>query len=121
MLAGEAGGGDHPLGAALAEAAGNQDAVDPFEPLEGVAVLERVGLDPFEVDLDRVGDAAVMERFDQRLIGVLEPGIFADDGDGHLALVLADRPADLLQRDRSGCGASPIPNAASTSSSRPSA
>ena len=93
VLAGEAGGVDHALRAALAEAAGNEDAVDPVEARRRVAVLQRLGLDPVEVDLDRVGDAAVVERLDQRFVGVLEAGVLADDGDRDLALVLVDGAA----------------------------
>ena len=87
VLPREAGGVDHALRAALAEAARHQDAVDPVELRRRVAVLEHLGLDPLEIDLHRVGDAAVVERLDQRLIGVLEAGVLADDGDRHLAFV----------------------------------
>ena len=54
----------------------------------GSPFSQRLGLDPLEVDLDGVGDAAVVERLDQRFVGVLEAGVLADDGDGHLALVV---------------------------------
>src|SRR6185503_19159996 len=96
VLAGEAGGGNHALRAALAEAARDKDAVHPFQALERIAVLERLRLDPFEIYLDGIGDAAVVERLDQRFVGVLEAGVLTDHGDGDLALVLADGPRDLL-------------------------
>ena len=70
---------DFAFRAALAEAAGHQDAVDVFEERRRILVLENFGLDPVEVDLHLVGDAAVRQRLDQRLIGVLHAGIFADD------------------------------------------
>lgn len=37
-----------------------------------------------------------MQSLDQRLIGILEAGIFADDRDRHLALRRADAVADLF-------------------------
>ena len=50
---------DLAFGAALAEAARHQNAVDLFEERRRVFVLEYVGFDPVEIDLDLVGDAAV--------------------------------------------------------------
>ena len=47
-------------------------------------------LDPVELDLDPVGHAAVRQRLDQRLVGVLEAGVLADDGDRDLALGIVD-------------------------------
>ena len=82
--------------AALAEAAGHQDAVDVFEERRRVFVLEDFGFDPVEIDLHLVGDAAMGQRFDQRLIGVLQAGILADDGDRDLAFRIADALVDRL-------------------------
>src|SRR5262249_61303992 len=70
---------DFSLGAALAEAARDQNAVHVLEKRRRILALEHLGFDPIEFDADLVGDAAVGERLDQRLIGVLEAGIFADD------------------------------------------
>src|SRR5262249_61517921 len=77
----ELGGADFSLGAALPETARHQDAVDVLQERRRVFPLEYLAFDPIEVDLDLVGDAAVRERLDQRLIGVLETGIFAHDRD----------------------------------------
>ena len=77
---------DLSFGAALAEAARHQNAVDVLEEGRRILTLEHLGLDPVEIDPDLVGDAAVGERLDQRLIGVLEPGILADDRDGDIRL-----------------------------------
>src|SRR5207237_1637470 len=77
---------DLALGAALAESAGHQDAVDVLEEWRWILVLEYLALDPVEIDLHLVGDAAMRERLDQRLIRILHAGIFADDGDGNVAL-----------------------------------
>src|SRR5687767_9823452 len=60
-LAREAGGVDLAFRAALAEAAGHQDAVYAFEMLDRVLALEDFGIDPVEIDLHVVGDAAVAQ------------------------------------------------------------
>ena len=85
---------DLALGAALAEAAGHQDAVDVLEERRRVLVLEDLALDPVEIDLHLVGDAAMRQRLDQRLVGVLHAGVLADDGDGDLAFRIADALVD---------------------------
>ena len=87
---------DLALGAALAEAARHQDAVDVFEERRRVLLLEHLGLDPVEIDLHLVGDAAVRERLDQRFVGVLHAGVLADDGDRDLAFRIADALVDQL-------------------------
>ena len=92
---------DLAFGAALAEAAGHQDAVDVFEERRGVFVFEHLALDPVEIDLDLVGDAAVAQRLDQRLVGVLHAGVLANDGDGDRAFGVAHALIDdvpTLQR-----------------------
>ena len=94
---------DLALGAALAEAAGHQNAVDVFEERRGILVLEHLALDPVEIDLHLVGDAAMRQRLDQRFVGVLHAGVLADDGDGHRAFGIADALVDdvpALQRRR---------------------
>ncbi len=88
------GGENFALGAALAEAARHQNAVDMFEERRRILVLEHFALDPVELDLHLVGDAAMRERLDQRLIGVLHAGIFADNGDGDVAFRIADALVD---------------------------
>src|SRR3546814_19314692 len=49
-------------------------------------LLEQFGVDPADVDLHAIGDAAVDERFVERFIGILKADIFADDADRDLAL-----------------------------------
>ena len=95
-LARELGGADLSLGAALAEAARHQDAVDVLEERRRILALEHLALDPVELDLDLVGDAAVRQRLDQRLVGVLEAGVLADDRDRDVALRIADALVDGL-------------------------
>ena len=50
---------DLALRAALAEAAGHQDAVHAFQMLDRVLALEDLGVDPVELDPHIVGDAAM--------------------------------------------------------------
>ena len=94
-VAGEFRGLDLALGAALAEAARHQNAIHVLEIGGGVLALEDLGFDPFEIDLHLVGDAAMNQRLAERLIGILEPGIFADHGDGHFAIGIGDGVGDL--------------------------
>ena len=74
-LAGEMDGGDLALAAALAEAAGDEDAVHRLELRGdlGLGMLEQLGVEPVDVDLDPVGEAAVDQRLGQALIGVGRP------------------------------------------------
>ena len=53
-----------------------------------------LGLDPVEIDLDLVGDAAMRERLDQRFVGILHAGVFADNGDGDVAFRIANALVD---------------------------
>ncbi len=110
------------FGAALAEAAGHQDAVDVFEERRGIFALEDFALDPVELDLHLVGDAAMRQRLDQRFIGVLHAGVFADNGDGHLAFRIAHALVDGVPALAASAAPWPrVPKAASTSVSRPAA
>ena len=78
-VAREGDGVDLAFRAALAEAARHQDAVHPLQIGRRVLLLEDLALDPVEVDLHLVGDAAMLERLDQRFVGVLQAGVLADD------------------------------------------
>src|SRR5690606_12550429 len=103
--AGKTGRADHPFGAAVAEAAGNENAVDKIKAWGEVAPLQCLRLDPLEIDLDGIGDAAVMQRLDKRFVRVLEAGVLADDGDSDLAFRLRNRlrylvPAGKVRRRR---------------------
>ncbi len=86
VLAGEAGGVDHALGPAFAEAAGDEDGVVALEPGGGVLALEDLAVDPLGADADAVGHAAVGQRLGDGFVGVLELRVLADDGDADLAL-----------------------------------
>ena len=112
---------DLAFGAALAEAARHQDAVDVFEERRRVFLLEHLGLDPVEIDLHLVGDAAVGERLGQRFVGILHAGVLADDGDRDLAFRIADALVDQLPAREIGRHAGIEPEGCSTSLSKPSA
>ena len=62
----------------------------------GLGMLEQLGVDPLDVDLGAVGDAAVDQRLAQALVGVGKADIFADDADRHLALIMVDPVHDLV-------------------------
>src|SRR5205823_9469721 len=70
LLAGEAGGGHLALHPPLAEAAGDDDAVEVLEAAFGEETLDVLGLDPLDVDLGAMVVAAVSEGFDDREVGV---------------------------------------------------
>ena len=90
----EFGGQNFAFRAALAEAARHQNAVHAFQMRRRVFALEHFAFDPVELDLDAVGDAAMHQRFDQRFVGVLQSGVFADDGNRHLAFGRRDVARD---------------------------
>ncbi len=95
---------DLAFGAALAEAAGNQDAVHRLEMLHRVALLEDLAVEPVELDPDVIGDAAMAQRLGQRFVAVEEMRVLADDGDGDLAFGAADAGDDLLPAPEIGLG-----------------
>src|SRR5262249_29823808 len=76
-LAGVADGRDLALDAAVAEAAGNQDAVDAGELRLGAVALDVLGVDPLHVDARLVGDAAVGERLPRAVVRVLQLAVLA--------------------------------------------
>src|SRR5579875_127482 len=92
----ESGRLDLAFAAALAESTRHQDAVHAFERAHGVVLLEDFAVEPIELDADVVGDAAVGQRLAQRLVGVGQMRVLAHDGDGDVALGLADARHDVL-------------------------
>ena len=79
---------DLALDAANAEAAGDQDAVGLLQQLATLLVVERLGVDPEDLDLGAVVDARVLERLDHGQVGVLELHVLADERDAHVLLRL---------------------------------
>ncbi len=72
----------------------------------GILALEHFGLDPVELDADLVCDPAVVQRLDERLVGVLHARVLADDGDGDFALGIVDALGHGMPalQVRLGCG-----------------
>ena len=83
VLAGVAGGGDLALDAAHAEPAGDHDAVEVAQAAVGEQALDVLGLDPVDLDLGAVVEAAVLERLDHRQVGVGQVDVLADEADAH--------------------------------------
>src|SRR5215471_3169578 len=75
---------------ALAEAARNEYAVHVLEIGRGILALEGLGLEPLQIDLHLVGDAAMDQRLVQRFVRVPETCVFADHGNCYLAVGIAD-------------------------------
>ena len=104
-LASKAGRFDHAFGAALAETAGDQDAVDPFELMDRLGLgLEHLRIDPVEIDPDIVGEPAMGHRLGQRLIAVGKMGVLADDGDRHPPFGPVDQIDDVIPAVEVGRG-----------------
>ena len=98
VLAGVVGGRDLALDAPLAEPAGDDDAVEVAQPALGQQALDLLGLDPLDLDLGAVVEAAVLERLDHRQVGVGQAHVLADDADAHRAggrLDPVDQPLPL--------------------------
>ena len=93
-LAGELGREDLAFRAALAEAAGHQDAVHLLEPGRRILLLEDLAVEPVELDLAPGWRCRRGQRLDQRFVGVLQADIFADDGDRDLAFRIVDAVDD---------------------------
>ena len=84
------------------------------------SLLEDLAVEPVELDLHVVGDAAMGQRLGQRFVAVEQMRVFADDGDRDLALGLADarRRSRASARDRARGSA--MPKWAQTCASKPS-
>ncbi len=107
-LAGVADGVEHALDAALAEAAGDEDAVEAFElmlvfesgAVFGVAGLEAFGFDPGDAELEVVSERAVDEGFLEGLVTVFVLDVFADDGDVDFVFGVVGAVDDVLPARR---------------------
>ena len=66
---------------------------------------KQLGVEPLGPDLHPVGDAAVGQRLGDRLVGVLELGVLADDRDPHLALGVVDAVDHVLPLRRGSAAA----------------
>ena len=90
-----AGGGDLALDAAVAEAAGHEDAVELGELLQAGLRLKLLGVHAHDVHAAVVGDAGVGQRLIDGFVGVLQLDVFADDTDLHLVLGRLDAVDDV--------------------------
>ena len=98
VLAGEAGGGDLALEATLAEATGDQHAVEIGEAARGQQPFDVLGLDPVDLDLGAVVEAGMLQALDHREVGVGQADVLADQADPHRLDRLLDHRHDRLPR-----------------------
>lgn len=108
------------LGAPLPKTTGNQNSVNTFQIRARVFLLEGLRSDPFKVHLDPVGDTAMDQCFDQRLVGILQNGVLADNRDLDLAFRIGNRLGNAVPAIEHRCRRPLMPKAARTSSSNPS-
>src|SRR5262249_3061962 len=84
LLASDLHRADLALDAAPAEAAGHEDAVGLGQPLARLLLsLERLGVDPVDLDSAAVEGAGEAERLADRQVRVLELHVLPGDGDAH--------------------------------------
>ena len=86
VLAGVLGGEDFSFDAAIAETAGNEDAIDVADDFLGALVFECLGIDADDLDFGVVRGTGMDERLVNRFVGVLQLGVFSGDGDGDAVL-----------------------------------
>src|SRR3712207_2326025 len=96
-------GANHPRYAALAEAAGDEDGVVVAQTLFVVLVHQPLALDPAHVHAEVVRDPAVRQGFAQRLVGVFQLDVLADDADGDVPLRGVADGGDQLAPRREVC------------------
>ena len=96
LLAREADGAQLSFHAARAEAGADEDAVDAGQLAVIALFLERLRVDVDDAHLHVVGDAAVHERFVERLVRVAEVDVLADEADAHLVLGMPHLAHDLF-------------------------
>jgi hypothetical protein len=88
----------HAARAAVAEAARHQDALGVVEQRFAARRLERLGLDPLDVDLEPLREPAVVQRFVEALVGVLVADILADDVDRQIVDRVLDAADEIFPR-----------------------
>jgi hypothetical protein len=81
LLAGIARGGDLALRATVAEATGDEDALQAGEVEFRTGFLDALGIDADDVHLAVIGGSGVSEGFVDAFVGVLKLDVFADDAD----------------------------------------
>ena len=98
VLAGEPCCGDLAFETALAEAAGDQHAVELGEPTRCQKSLDIFGLDPVDLDLGPVVEAGVLQALDNRQICIGQADVLADEADLHRLDRLLDHRHDFTPR-----------------------
>ena len=95
---GEADAGNLAFRPAFAKGAGDEDGVQRLQSGGDITVfrLKQFRVDPLDVDLHTVGNATMDERFVQRLIGILQADIFADDANVDLAFRIGQPVHDVV-------------------------
>ena len=96
FLAGVADGLDFALDAALAEAAGHEEAVVAGKEPLGAFGFDVFAADAADANLGPMGDAGVVERFVNRFVGVVMFGVFADERDVDFVLGVAEPTEQLV-------------------------
>jgi hypothetical protein len=86
---------DFAFDAALAESAGDENAVVAGEERAGAFALDLFALDAADADLSFVMDASVVEGFVNRLVSIFVLGVFADDGDADFMPRVAENVEDV--------------------------
>ena len=98
FLAGVASGGDLALEAAGSEAPGNDHPVELGEAPGGEQPFDLLGLDPVDLHGRPVVEGGVLERLDDRQVGVGQLDVLADQPDAHRLRGGLDLRDDLLPR-----------------------
>ena len=92
---------DFAFNAAVAEAAGNDDAIDVGK--QACALLREVfRIDVADVHFVAAADARMVERFVERFVGIGQIHIFADHGDGDFLFEIGDGGFNLLPHGQVG-------------------
>ena len=86
---------DFAFGAAFTKTARYEDRVIALKVRRSVGFVEHLGVDPLNIDLHTVGHAAVDQGLFDRLIGVFQLGVFANDGNVHLTVGVVNAVFDV--------------------------
>ena len=81
----------------LPEAAGNKDSVHPLQHFGNVRFGQLLAVNQVDVHVNAVSYACVVQRLDDRQVGVWQARVFPDDGDIDLAVALRSGCYVILQ------------------------
>ena len=95
---------DLTLDTTLTESAWHENAVDAFEVLNLAFRLKDLRVDPIQVHSHIVGETAMAKRLRQRLICVLQTGVFADDSDFDFAFRVVETVFHVMPAGEVGFG-----------------